>query len=38
MPGGWFFERGHTNDTIKLAMASTYVRLAVPISSIVGSF
>ena len=23
MPGGWFFERGHTNGAIKLAMAGT---------------
>ena len=35
MPGGWFFERGHTNGTIKLALAGTQ-DLVVPISSIVG--
>ena len=36
MPRGWFFERGCTNVTIKLAMADTYLGLVVSISSIFG--
>ena len=36
MPWGWFFERGHTNGAIKLAMAGTQDILVAPISSIVG--
>ena len=35
--GGWFSSMGAKMDTIKLAMAVTYLGLVVLVSSIVGS-